>query len=72
MTAVNTDHSKALVAELNSVTSLEQFCQGWTSKWRGYAVAAQGILSVFFPPASTVIGYLISIADTFCVAKPTP
>ena len=65
------NHAELLSRELDSVSSEAAFCAEWKTKWRGIAVAAQGILNIFFPPGAKVLGFLISIADTFCAtAKP--
>jgi hypothetical protein len=65
------DYSAELVRDLSTLTSLQDFCKEWTSRWRGVAVAAQGIVKIFFPPGAEVIGFLIGIADAFC-ANPAP
>jgi hypothetical protein len=53
-------------AELDRVASTADFCKAWRDKWRGVAVAAQGILKIFVPPGAQVLGFLIAIADTAC------
>jgi hypothetical protein len=63
------DFAANAVRDLGQVKSLADFCKEWTSTWRGIAVAAQGILNVFFPAGAKVLGFLISIADSYC-AKP--
>lgn len=62
----STDWVASIEADLDSVKSTQDFCKGWKEKWRGIAVAAQGILSVFFPAGAKVLGILIAIADNFC------
>jgi hypothetical protein len=63
------DYSAELVRDLSAVTSLQDFCKEWTARWRGVAVAAQGILKIFFPVGADVIGFLIGIADAFCASS---
>jgi hypothetical protein len=48
------------------VQSSQDFCKDWQQKWRPIAVAAQGLLKIFFPPAAVVIGFLIDLADKAC------
>lgn len=62
----STDWVASIETELASVKSTQDFCKDWKEKWRGIAVAAQGILKIFFPAGATVLGILISIADNFC------
>ncbi len=63
---LNLDIAGTLESELDAVTSTEDFCKDWKEKWRGIAIAAQGILKIFFPAGAKVLGILISIADSFC------
>jgi hypothetical protein len=63
------DYSAEYVRDLSAVASLQDFCKEWTSRWRGVAVAAQSILKIFFPIGAEVLGFLISIADSFCASS---
>ena len=64
--AAQIDHAGKLAAELSTVQSSQDFCKDWQQKWRPIAVAAQGLLKIFFPPAATVLGFLIDLADKAC------
>lgn len=66
---MNTDHQKLFSAQLDEIKSTDDFCKEWTSKWRGLAVAAQSLLSVFLPAGAKVLGLLITLADGVCPAK---
>lgn len=60
------DFSVEVVNELDQIQSTQEFCKNWTAKWRGMAVAAQSVLNIFFPAGAKILGYLITIADTYC------
>ncbi|HEV7668594.1 MAG TPA: hypothetical protein VGS22_08730 [Thermoanaerobaculia bacterium] len=60
------DAAGLLEHELASISTPADFCKDWKTKWRGTAIAAQGILKIFFPAGAKVLGNLIAIADTFC------
>jgi hypothetical protein len=60
------DFAAEAMKDLGQVHSLSDFCKEWKSSWRGIAVSVQGILNLFFPAGAKVVGFLISIADTYC------
>jgi hypothetical protein len=60
------DFAKQMTTQLDGVASVKDFCKDWKTTWRGIAVAAQSVLTIFFPPGAKVLGFLIGIADTFC------
>ena len=63
--------AEALSKQIDSVTSPNAFCAEWKTQWRGIAVAAQGMLNIFFPLGAKVLGFLITIADSFCATATT-
>ena len=65
------DFAGEATRDLSQVHSLADFCKEWKSSWRGIAVSAQGILNLFLPAGAKVLGFLISIADTYCATPQT-
>lgn len=60
------DFSEALERDLSQVKDIPGLCKDWQAKYRAIAVAAQGVLKVFFPAGATLLGYLIQLADSVC------
>jgi hypothetical protein len=63
------DFALAMTKDLSSISSLQDFCKEWTSRWKAVAIAAQAILKIFFPVGAEVLGFLIGIADSFCASS---
>lgn len=62
------DFSTQTTDQLSQIKTIEDFCTNWKATWRGIAIAAQSVLSIFFPPGAKVLGFLITIADTYCTS----
>lgn len=60
------NHAEMMSKELDAITSTSGFCADWKTKWRSLAVSVQGFLNLVFPAGAKVVGFLISIADSFC------
>jgi hypothetical protein len=65
------DYVADVSSELDAIETLPDFCKDWSTKWRGIAIGAQGVLQASFPAAAKVLGLLIKMADTVCVLPPT-
>ena len=66
------NHAEELVAGLDSVGTVDEFCKEWETKWKMIVVAAQGILKIFFPEGAKVLGYIISVVDRCCANPQKP
>jgi hypothetical protein len=64
-TNMSTDYGKELVAEIETIQSLDDICKNW-HKWKPILAAAQSILGIFFPPGAAIIGAIIAIFDKVC------
>ena len=62
----NFDYASEFEASLDSMRSIDDFCERWRGGWRQSAIAFQSVLRVFYPTGAKLLGILIAVADKFC------